>query len=294
MTASIHAGTNGSQASQEADGDTVCEVRNVSTVYGDLVIHKDLNLKIRRGEVMALVGGSGSGKTTLLRHIVGLTEPSSGSILLFGKDLHRLERLEKQRLMNRFGMLFQQGALFSALSVFDNIAFLLRELKQFDEPTIRKLVMHKLALVELEPRHGELLPAQLSGGMIKRVGLARALALEPELLMLDEPTAGLDPDRSNKFVELIKKLKQTLGLTVLFVTHDLDTLVSLADRVAVLADKKIIAACSLHALADIEHPFVVNFFHGVSNRLERNVKKPDVKSNEPGVKINEPDIENIR
>lgn len=251
------------------ESDIVCEVRNVGTQYGDLVIHKNLNLQIKRGEVVALVGGSGSGKTTLLRHIVGLTTPTSGSIMLFGKDLHNLERLEQQRLMNRFGMLFQQGALFSALSVYDNIAFLLRELKQFDEATIRQLVMHKLALVELEPHHGDLLPAQLSGGMVKRVGLARALALEPELLMLDEPTAGLDPDRSHKFVELIKKLKQSLGLTVLFVTHDLDTLVSLADRVAVLADKKIIAACSLHELAEVQHPFVVNFFHGVTKRLEK-------------------------
>ncbi|HEY8118100.1 MAG TPA: ABC transporter ATP-binding protein [Methylophilaceae bacterium] len=251
------------------DADIVLEVRNVSTQYGNVVIHKNLNLQVRRGEIVALVGGSGSGKTTLLRHIVGLTEPTSGSILLFGKDLHSLDRIEKQHLMNRFGMLFQQGALFSALSVFDNIAFLLRELKQFDEPTIRKLVMHKLALVELEPQHADLLPAQLSGGMVKRVGLARALALEPELLMLDEPTAGLDPDRSKKFVELIKHLKQSLGLTVLFVTHDLDTLVSLADRVAVLADKRIITACSLQELASIEHPFIVNFFHGVSNRLEK-------------------------
>ncbi len=250
------------------DADIVCEVNNVSTQFGDVVIHQDVNLQIRRGEIVALMGGSGSGKTTLLRHIVGLTQPNAGSILLFGEDLHRLERMKKQRLMNRFGMLFQQGALFSALSVYDNIAFMLREVKQFDEPTIRKLVMHKLALVELEPHHGDLLPAQLSGGMIKRVGLARALALEPELLMLDEPTAGLDPDRSKRFVELIKHLKHSLGLTVLFVTHDLDTLVLLADRVAVLADKKIIAACSLADLATNQHPFIVNFFHGISNKLQ--------------------------
>lgn len=250
------------------DSNIVCEVKHVYTKFDDVIIHQDVNLQIKRGEVMALVGGSGSGKTTLLRHIVGLTQPTSGSILLFGEDLNSLERLEKQRLMSRFGMLFQQGALFSALTVYDNIAFLLRELKQFDEPTIRKLVMHKLALVELEPQHGDLLPAQLSGGMVKRVGLARALALEPELLMLDEPTAGLDPDRSKKFVELIKGLKHSLGLTVLFVTHDLDTLCALADRVAVLADKKIIAACSLHELANIQHPFVVNFFHGVGHRLQ--------------------------
>jgi phospholipid/cholesterol/gamma-HCH transport system ATP-binding protein len=247
----------------------VCEVRNVCTEFGKTVVHKNLNLQVQRGEIMALVGGSGSGKTTLLRHIVGLTTPTRGEVLLFGENLHAMEREEQQRLMNRFGMLFQQGALFSALTVFDNIAFPLRELKQFDEDIIYTLVMHKLSLVELEPKHGDLLPAELSGGMVKRVGLARALALEPELLVLDEPTSGLDPDRSEKFVDLIKQLKQALGLTVLFVTHDLDTLVSLADRVAVLADKHIVAACSLPELGNIDHPFVSNFFQGVKARLER-------------------------
>lgn len=248
---------------------TVCEVRHVYTEYGNTIIHQNLNLEIHAGEIVALVGGSGSGKTTLLRHIVGLTKPTKGEILLFGENLHEVERLRQQRLMSRFGMLFQQGALFSALSVYDNIAFPIRELKQFDETTIHQLVMHKLALVELKPEHGELLPAQLSGGMVKRVGLARALALEPEFLVLDEPTAGLDPDRSEKFVELIKQVKHALGLTVLFVTHDLDTLVSLTDRVAVLADKHIITACSLRELGEIDHPFVSNFFQGISVRLER-------------------------
>lgn len=247
----------------------VCEVRQVCTEYGNTIIHQNLNLEIYSGEIVALVGGSGSGKTTLLRHIVGLTKPTKGEILLFGQNLHEVERLKQQRLMSRFGMLYQQGALFSALSVYDNIAFPMRELKQFDEATIHQLVMHKLALVELEPEHGALLPAQLSGGMVKRVGLARALALEPEFLVLDEPTAGLDPDRGEKFVELIKQVKHDLGLTVLFVTHDLDTLVSLTDRVAVLADKRIITACSLRALGEVDHPFVSNFFQGVNVRLER-------------------------
>lgn len=247
----------------------VCEVRNVWTEYGPTVIHRDLNLEVRRGEVMALVGGSGSGKTTLLRHIVGLTEPTRGEIRLFGKVLSLLDREGQRQTRNRFGMLFQQGALFSALSVFENIAFPLRELRQFDEDTIHLLVMHKLALVELEPMHAWLLPAQLSGGMIKRVGLARALALEPELLVLDEPTAGLDPDRSEKFVQLVKNLRQQLGLTVIFVTHDLDTLTSLTDRVAVLADQQIVACCTLAELGKVEHPFVQNFFQGVRHRLER-------------------------
>lgn len=247
----------------------VCEARQVWTVFDDNVVHQNLNFQVCAGQIVALVGGSGSGKTTLLRHIVGLTVPTRGEIFLFGENLHQVERLKQQRLMNRLGMLFQQGALFSALSVYDNIAFPLRELKQFDEETICRLVMHKLSLVELEPKHSLLLPAQLSGGMIKRVGLARALALEPELLVLDEPTAGLDPDRSKKFVDLIKQLKHTLGLTVLFVTHDLDTLVQMADRVAVLADKQIVADCALSELGMIDHPFVNNFFHDISARMER-------------------------
>ena len=190
-------------------------------------------------------------------------------MLLFGENLHAMERVAQRRLMNRFGVLFQQGALFSALSVFENVAFPLRELKQFDESVIYQLVMHKLTLVELEPRYADLLPAEISGGMVKRVGLARALALEPELLVLDEPTAGLDPDRSHNFIDLVKQLKKSLGLTVLFVTHDMDTLASLAERVAVLEDKHIIADCSLQELARIDHPFVINFFQSIRSRLER-------------------------
>jgi phospholipid/cholesterol/gamma-HCH transport system ATP-binding protein len=247
----------------------ICEAIQVWTEFGDNIVHQNLNLQIRSGQIVALVGGSGSGKTTLLRHIVGLTTPTRGEIHLFGETLGRIDRIKQKRLMNRMGMLFQQGALFSALSVYDNIAFPLRELKQFDEETICRLVMHKLSLVELEPQHSQLLPAQLSGGMIKRVGLARALALEPELLVLDEPTAGLDPDRSKKFVDLIKHLKHTLGLTVLFVTHDLDTLVQMADRVAVLADKQIVADCALDDLSSVDHPFVNSFFHDISLRMER-------------------------
>lgn len=246
----------------------VCEVHNVWTEFGNTVIHRDLSLSVNTGEVLALVGGSGSGKTTLLRHIVGLTQPSRGEIKLFGESLNQLDREGQQRIRQRFGMLFQHGALFSALSVFENIAFPLRELRQFDEETIHLLVMHKLSLVELEPQHAWLLPAELSGGMVKRAGLARALALEPELLVLDEPTAGLDPDRSEKFVQLIKNLRHQLGLTVIFVTHDLDTLTSLADRVAVLADQHIVACCTIEALGKMDHPFVSNFFNGVKERLD--------------------------
>ena len=251
------------------DQDIICDIQDVCTEFGDNIVHHNLNLKVKRGDILALVGRSGCGKTTLLRHVIGLTKPVSGNVQLFGQNLHSMERVAQRRLMNRFGVLFQQGALFSALSVFDNIAFPLRELKQFDESVIYQLVMHKLALVELEPRNASLLPAEISGGMVKRVGLARALALEPELLVLDEPTAGLDPDRSHNFIDLIKQLKKSLGLTVLFVTHDMDTLASLAERVAVLEGKHIIADCSLQELAGINHPFVINFFQSIRSRLER-------------------------
>lgn len=246
-----------------ADPPVVCEVHHLWTEYGAHVVHRDLELKVYSDEITALIGGSGSGKTTLLRHIIGLTEPTRGEIRLFGAILSKLDREQQRRTRNRFGMMFQQGALFSALTVFENIAFPLRELRQFDEETIHLLVMHKLALVELEPEHARLLPAELSGGMIKRVALARALALEPELLLLDEPTSGLDPDRSEAFVQLIRSLRRQLGLTVLFVTHDLATLSALADRVAVLADQHIVANCPLAELGEIEHPFISNFFQGI-------------------------------
>jgi phospholipid/cholesterol/gamma-HCH transport system ATP-binding protein len=252
-----------------SEQDIICDLQNICTQFGDNVVHDNLNLQVRRGDILALVGRSGCGKTTLLRHIIGLTKPKSGSILVFGENLQLMDRIAQRRLMNRFGVLFQQGALFSALSVFDNIAFPLRELKQFDESVIYQLVMHKLALVELDPHYADLLPAEISGGMVKRVGLARALALEPELLVLDEPTAGLDPDRSHNFIDLVKQLKESLGLTVLFVTHDMDTLASLAERVVVLEEKHGIADCSLHELAEIDHPFVINFFQSIRSRLER-------------------------
>ena len=250
------------------DQEIICDLQNIYTEFGDNIVHYNLNLKVMHGDIIALVGRSGCGKTTLLRHIIGLTKPKSGKVILFGENMHSMERAAQRRLMNRFGVLFQQGALFSALSVFDNIAFPLRELKQFDESVIYQLVMHKLALVELDPRNAELLPAEISGGMIKRVGLARALALEPELLVLDEPTAGLDPDRSHNFINLVKQLKKSLGLTVIFVTHDMDTLASLAERVAVLEDKHIIEDCSLQELAKSNQPFVINFFQSIRNRLE--------------------------
>ncbi|MBL8490956.1 MAG: ATP-binding cassette domain-containing protein [Rhodocyclaceae bacterium] len=242
-------------------------IEDLHTRFGEVWIHKGVNLEIERGEMVALVGGSGSGKTTLLRQMIGLLSPTKGSIRLFGEPLFGGGPERERALRRRFGVLFQQGALFSAFNVFDNIAFPLRELKRFDESLIRDLVLLKLAMVELLPRHGDLMPAELSGGMIKRVALARALALEPELLLLDEPTAGLDPDRSDSFVRLVRTLGDELGLTVVLVTHDLDTLAALVTKVAVLAEQRILAYDSVEAIIGIDHPFIRNFF--LSDRSAR-------------------------
>jgi phospholipid/cholesterol/gamma-HCH transport system ATP-binding protein len=223
----------------------VVEITGLCTAIAGRDIHRGLDLSIGRGQILGLVGGSGSGKTTLLRQIIGLMAPTAGNVRLFGEDLHRAGRVGQRELRQRVGVLFQGGALFSALTVFDNIAFPLRELRALDEDWIRRLVELKLAMVELEVHHGTLMPAELSGGMVKRAALARSLALEPELLLLDEPTAGLDPKRSASFVRLLGQLQRELGLTVVMVTHDLETLKGLATHVAVLADGRIAAAGTL-------------------------------------------------
>ncbi len=244
----------------------VIEVRNAAMRFGDVWVLRNLDLQVDRGEVVALVGGSGSGKTTLLRQIIGLQRPTAGEIRVFGEPLFSKDARRDRALRRRFGVLFQQGALYSAFNVYQNVAFPLRELRMLDEALIRDIVMLKLAMVELLPRHAWLMPAELSGGMVKRVALARALALEPELLLLDEPTAGLDPDRSEGFVRLIRTLHAQLGLTVVLVTHDLDTLAALATRVAVLSEQRILAHGPLDDIMNLDHPFIRNFFHSVRSR----------------------------
>ena len=245
----------------------VVELSGVSTAFGGNFVHRNLNLRVEAGQIVGLLGGSGSGKTTLLREILGLLRPSAGSVSLFGVDLNDPDALIQRAVRRRLGMLFQHGALFSALSVFDNIAFPLRELRCLDEDWIRRLVHLKLAMVELDAAHGKLMPAELSGGMVKRVALARALALEPELLLLDEPTSGLDPDRSQNFVDLVGGLQRALGLTVVMVTHDLNTLAGLASHVAVLADQHIIAFGPKDQVMTVDHPFVTGFFGADRRKL---------------------------
>ena len=245
----------------------VVELAGVATVFGDQVVHRDLDLKVMPGQIVGLLGGSGSGKTTLLREMLGLLRPQAGTVRLFGIDLDDPDMVKQRAIRRRLGMLFQHGALFSALSVFDNIAFPLRELRSLDEAWIERLVHLKLDMVGMAAAHAQLMPAELSGGMVKRVALARALSLEPELLLLDEPTAGLDPDRSQNFVELVGSLKKELGLTVVMVTHDLGTLHGLASHVAVLAEQRIAAFGTRAEVMTLDHPFVTGFFGADRKKL---------------------------
>jgi phospholipid/cholesterol/gamma-HCH transport system ATP-binding protein len=247
-------------------GEPVVDVKGLWTVYGDLVVHRDLDFSVMPGEVMSLVGGSGSGKTTLLRQMLGLERPQRGGIRVFGVPLHTCDPGLFKKIRKRWGVLFQQGALYSALSVFDNIALPLRELHAFDADFIRDIVMVKLGAVGIDHRHSTSMPADLSGGMIKRVALARALVLDPELVFLDEPTAGLDPDRSEAFVNLVRDLHIKLNFTVVMATHDLDTLVSVSDRIAVLADQKVVVCGRLDEVVRHDHPFIRDFFLGERGR----------------------------
>lgn len=244
----------------------VVEAHGVTARFGTHVICRDIDLNVRPGEVMAIIGESGSGKTTLLRLLLGLLPPSSGTIRVFGVPLQECAAEALKRNRQRCGVLFQEGALFSALSAFENVALPLRELHALPEDVVRELVLLKLEAVEIDPDSAGKLPAELSGGMVKRVALARALALDPELLFLDEPTAGLDPERSSGFVQLIVRLRRELRLTVVMVTHDVETLIALADRVAVLADQRLIAVGPLWEVVDFPHEFVRSFFLGHRSR----------------------------
>jgi phospholipid/cholesterol/gamma-HCH transport system ATP-binding protein len=243
--------------------DCIIRLEDVWTCYGPRVVHRDISLCLWRGEILGLVGGSGSGKTTLLREMLDLQRPTRGRITIFDKDLALVDAEQRQELRRRTGVLFQGGALFSALTVFDNIAVPLRELKRLDEESVRCLVTLQLSMVGLEPEAADLLPSELSGGMVKRAGLARALALQPELLLLDEPTSGLDPASSDAFVRLVRRLHRELHLSMVLITHDFDTLIQLCDRIGVLADARLVAIGKLDEVRRAEHPFVQRLFHGV-------------------------------
>lgn len=248
----------------------IIEIKDLHTRFGDHVIHRDITLSVYRGEILTLIGGSGSGKTTLLRQMLGLEKPSQGSVRVFGKPARGISlNPQRKHIRNRSGVLFQQGALFSALTVFDNVALPLRELHTLSESVIHDLVMIKLDMVAIEPEHAYKMPATLSGGMIKRVALARALALDPELLFLDEPTAGLDPELSESFVDLILTLRSEMDLTIVMVTHDLDTLVALSDRIAVLADQRVIITGTLSEVCQHQHPFISSYFKSIRHKFNQ-------------------------
>ena len=245
------------------DGAPMVEIHGLTSAFHmperTVVIHKDLDLTVQRGEVLSIVGGSGSGKTVLLRQILGLETPAAGEIRIMGQPLQQLSR---RGASSRIGMLFQHGALFSAFSVLENIAFPLRELKTLPKKLIEEAAMVKLQMVGLKPTDADKMPSELSGGMIKRAALARALVMDPPLLLLDEPTAGLDPDSSDGFVNLLRSLHRELALTVIMVTHDLDTLFELSSRIAVLADQRVIVTAAPRDVIAFQHPFVQDFFLG--------------------------------
>jgi phospholipid/cholesterol/gamma-HCH transport system ATP-binding protein len=252
---------------EDAEGPgPVIEVRDLRSQFGDNIIHDHLNLAVRRGEVLGVVGGSGTGKSVLLNTIIGLKLPTAGEVRVFGQNIERASRRRWSVIEKRWGVLFQQGALFSNLTVMENVAAPLFEHTTLSRKEIYELANLKIALVGLEPQAGALKPAELSGGMRKRAGLARALALDPELLFLDEPTAGLDPISAAAFDELIKDLSDSLDLTVFMITHDLDTLYEITDRVAVLADKHVVAVAPVRELEKSDHPWIKEYFLGPRGR----------------------------
>lgn len=242
------------------------EIKNLKTELGGTLVHKNINLTVRKGEVLAIVGGSGSGKTTLLREMLSLTKPSAGSIRIFDKELIGASPESLLSIQHRWGVLFQQNALFSSLTLLENVAFPLKEQAELNNNTIKELALLKILLAGLPLDAALKFPAELSGGMQKRAGLARAIVLDPELLFLDEPTAGLDPTTAAGFDELILDLQSTMGLTIVMVTHDLDSLWTVANRVAFLGDGVVIAVDEMTKLVKNPDPQIRQFFGGARGR----------------------------
>ncbi|HEX5710026.1 MAG TPA: ATP-binding cassette domain-containing protein [Sulfuricurvum sp.] len=247
----------------------IIEARNIVTAFGENLIHDNVSCTVRENEIYALLGGSGSGKSTLLREMIMLEKPRSGSIHVFGNDLAKLSLAEAQKLRSKWGVLFQSGALYSSLTVGENIALLYKEYTDLPKKLIHELIRLKIDMVGL-PQHAiNLYPSELSGGMVKRAALARALALDPKLLFLDEPTSGLDPLSSRQFDTLIQQLRDLLGLTVVMVTHDLDTIHHIVDRFVLLGEKKVIAEGTLNEVLMVKHPIIDYFFqkepHGIES-----------------------------
>ncbi|MCP9468893.1 MAG: ATP-binding cassette domain-containing protein [Nitrospira sp.] len=247
-------------------GTPVIEVSHVSTKFGKAVVHQDVSLTINQGEVFVIAGGNGCGKSTLLREILGLTTPSSGTIRLFGIDSRQLDVSDGGAIHRRFGVMFQHGALFSSLTLAENVAVPLREHTNLRPKLIREIVEIKIAMVGLPPDSAGKYPNELSGGMRRRAALARAIVMDPELVFLDEPTAGLDPIIAAGFDDLVLSLKTHLGLTVVMVTHDLDSLWRISTRVAVLGDGRVLGIGTMQELSQSDDPIIREYFHGPRGR----------------------------
>lgn len=252
--------------------DDIITVKNLVNRFGTHIVHDGLDMSLRKNEILGVVGGSGSGKSVLLRSILGLHKPTSGSITISGQAIEDIDAQEWIELQKKIGIVFQNGALYSGLSTLDNIAFPLREHTDIDEKTIRELSLLKLYMVGLKPEDAEKFPSELSGGMARRVALARALALDPEVLFLDEPTTGLDPISAAAFDEMILSLRDALDLSVFIITHDLDTLVNVCDRIAIIVDKKITTG-TLDDMMQSGHEWIKSYFHGPRMRAIPQHKK---------------------
>lgn len=251
--------------------DPVIKVENVKLTLAGQSIHRGINLQVQRGEIIAIVGGSGSGKSTLLREILALLTPTSGDIEVFGKNLSKISSSELLQLQCRWGVLFQQSALFTSLNVIENIAFPLQEHTQLDKTTIQELALIKLVAVGLPMDSATKYPSELSGGMLKRAALARALVMDPELLLLDEPTAGLDPQGAEEFDALVLNLRSILGLTIVMVTHDLDTLWQITDKVAFLSAGRVLEFAPMLRLTQSKQAAIVAYFQGPRGRMTQHI-----------------------
>ena len=251
---------------QATDTRNIIELRGLRTQFGSHVVHDQLDLDVHQGEILGVVGGSGSGKSVLLRTIVGLNRAAAGSVRVFGKDLLALPDAERRLEERRFGVLFQKGALFSSMTVTENVAMPLIEHAGLSRAEAERIAAVKIALAGLPAKAGNDYPSDLSGGMIKRAALARARALDPDMLFLDEPTAGLDPIGAAAFDQLILTLRDALGFTVFLITHDLDTLYTITDRVAVLSQKRVIINDTLQRVEQFDDPWVQAYFHGPRGR----------------------------
>ena len=261
----------------------VIEMRGIVTRFGETVIHDGVDLQVNAGEIFAILGESGAGKSVLMKEIIMLLRPSAGTIRVLGEDLSRIDYARQQALRRQWGVLFQFGALFTSLTVAENIELPIKEYTRVPAHLRQKIVREKLAMVGLHSRAATLYPSELSGGMIKRAALARALAMDPRLLFLDEPTSGLDPIGARAFDRLIVDLRDALDITVVMITHDLDSIFSIVDRMAILADKHVVAQGTLREVLASEHPFVERFFKNeyISKRFMGKISQSQGERTEP-------------